>query len=114
MTTTIFDKILAGEIPCKKVYEDDSVFAFHDVQPQAPVHVLVIPKTKVTRFHELLQQDDDLVGRLFKGAAKVAEELDLDPKGYRVVINNGRDAQQSVDYIHLHLLAGRTLSWPPG
>ncbi len=111
---TLFDKILAGEIPCQKVYEDEDVFAFRDIQPQAPIHVLVIPKAKVSRYHELSQQDDATVGRLFKGAAKVAETLGLDERGYRVVINNGRDAQQTVDYLHLHLLAGRPLHWPPG
>lgn len=112
--TTIFDKILAGEIPADKVYEDEDIFAFRDIQPQAPVHVLVIPKRKVPHFDGLQQQEAEIVGRLFKGAAQVARMLGLAEDGYRVVINHGRNGQQTVDYLHLHLLGGRQLTWPPG
>lgn len=111
---TIFDRILAGEIPAHKVYEDDEILAFHDVNPQAPVHVLVIPKHKIQRFDHLSDQEAQVVGRLFQGAAKVARQLGLAEPGYRVVINNGSDGQQTVEYIHLHLLGGRQMQWPPG
>ncbi|MBF2053381.1 MAG: histidine triad nucleotide-binding protein [Candidatus Sericytochromatia bacterium] len=111
---TLFDKMLAGEIPCDKVYEDDDILAFNDINPQAPVHVLVIPKHKVARFDGLPEQDAETVGRLFQGAARVARQLGIQENGYRVIVNNGRDAQQTVEYIHLHLLAGRPLKWPPG
>lgn len=112
--TTIFDKILAKEIPAHVVYEDDQVLAFRDIQPQAPVHVLVIPKSKVARFAELPEQNDAAVGVFFSRVAKVARELGLEKNGYRVVINNGRDGQQTVEYLHAHILGGRALTWPPG
>ena len=111
---TIFDKILAGQIPSNKVYEDDHIFAFHDINPQAPVHVLVIPKKKIRGFPELLEFSDEEAGRLFRGAAKVAAELGLEENGYRVVINNRHHGQQTVEYIHAHILGGRQLQWPPG
>lgn len=111
---TLFDRILAGEIPSDKVYEDEDVFAFRDISPQAPVHVLVIPKRKVPRFDQLTTQSADVVGRLFQGAAKVARELGLAENGYRIVVNNGEHAQQTVEYIHVHILGGRPLNWPPG
>jgi len=111
---TIFDKILAGEIPADKVYEDEFILAFRDISPQAPVHVLVIPKHKVQNFDGLCELETEVVGRLFQGAARVARELELPADGYRVVINHGRHGQQTVDYLHLHLLGGRQLTWPPG
>ena len=112
--TTIFDRMLTGEIPADKVYEDEHIFAFRDINPQAPVHVLVIPKHKVSRFDLLPEQEVEMVGRLFQGAAKVARELGLAENGYRIVINNGEHGQQTVEYIHLHILGGRQLKWPPG
>ncbi|MEZ0370891.1 MAG: histidine triad nucleotide-binding protein [Candidatus Sericytochromatia bacterium] len=112
--TTIFDKILAGQIPADKVYEDEDILAFRDVNPQAPVHVLVIPKARVSRFALLPGQDPATVGKLFQGAARVARELGLDADGYRVVVNNGEHGQQTVEYIHLHILGGRQMNWPPG
>lgn len=112
--STIFDKIIAGEIPCKKVFENDDVLAFHDVNPQAPVHVLVIPKVRSSHFHELKEQDSAITGKLFKYVAEVANILELDESGYRIVVNNGRHGQQSVDYLHVHILGGRQLQWPPG
>ena len=111
---TIFDKILRGEIPAKKVFEDDDILAFEDIQAQAPIHVLVIPKKKVSSYIGLADQDDATVGKLFKGAAKVAGELNLNDDGYRVVVNCGANGQQTVDYLHLHILGGRQLQWPPG
>ena len=114
MEETLFDKILAGEIPAKKVYEDDDVLAFHDINPQAPTHVLVIPKHKISRFQHLPEQETAIVGTLFQKAARVARELGLEADGYRVVINNGNYGQQTVEYIHLHLLGQRQMQWPPG
>jgi len=114
MAVTIFDKILAGEIPCQKIYEDEFVLAFRDVNPQAPTHVLVIPKKKVERFEEYKSVDPVEVGHFFTRVAKVASELGLEKRGYRVVINNGADGQQSVEYLHAHILGGRQLAWPPG
>lgn len=112
--TTLFDKLLAGEIPAEVVYEDEDVFAFRDINPQAPVHVLVIPKHKVERFAHLPSQDAQMVGTLFQKAAVVAHELGLSEKGYRIVVNNGEHGQQTVEYIHLHILGGRPMHWPPG
>lgn len=111
---TIFDKILRREIPAKIVYEDADVLAFHDVSPQAPIHVLVIPKTKWLRFADLKTAEPLAVGRYMMAVARVAAELLLDENGYRVVFNNGRDGQQTVDYIHAHILGGRGMRWPPG
>ena len=111
---TVFEKILNKEIPAKIVYEDDDILAFHDISPQAPVHVLVIPKAKIVAFNDLADQGNEMVGKLFRGAAVVAKKLGIDEKGYRVVINCGEHGQQTVAYLHLHLLAGRQLKWPPG
>lgn len=111
---TLFDRILSREIPADIVYEDDDVLAFRDIHPQAPVHVLVIPKQKLTGFDSLADISPEQCGRLFSGAARVARQLGLAENGYRVVINYGRDGQQTVEYIHLHLLAGRLMQWPPG
>jgi histidine triad (HIT) family protein len=111
---TIFDRVLAGEIPAQVVYEDEHVLAFQDIMPQAPVHVLVIPKQKKRCYDDLADTNPEEVGQLFVGAARAARVLGLAENGYRVVINHGRDGQQTVDYIHLHLLAGRQMIWPPG
>jgi histidine triad (HIT) family protein len=111
---TIFDRILRKEIPASIVYEDESVVAFKDVNPQAPVHVLVVPRHKLQRFSDLKEQPLAQVGELFAGAARVAAKLGLERDGYRIVVNNGRHGQQSVDYIHVHILGGRQLEWPPG
>lgn len=111
---TLFDKILAGEIPSEGVYEDDDVYAFRDINPQAPVHILVIPRKKLASFIEVKGADPETIGRFMQSVSKVATELGLDEGGYRVVFNSGPDAQQSVAYIHAHILGGRQLSWPPG
>jgi histidine triad (HIT) family protein len=111
---TIFDQILAGEIPANKVYENEHILAFHDVSPQAPVHVLVIPKHKLVSFSDLAEAPAEVVSELFQGAARVAQALGLSENGYRVVLNTGREGGQTVNYIHLHLLAGRQMLWPPG
>ncbi|MFW5689680.1 MAG: histidine triad nucleotide-binding protein [Spirochaetota bacterium] len=111
---TIFEKILRGEIPSEKVYEDESVYAFRDIDPQAPVHVLVIPRTKLESFADLPDADTGDVAAFMQGVAKTARELGLEENGYRVVFNTGPDALQSVQYLHAHIIGGRKLSWPPG
>lgn len=110
---TVFEKILAGDIPSEKVYEDDAVLAFKDIDPQAPCHVLVIPKQKAQDFDGIISWSDEEAGRFFKKAAQTARKLGLEKTGYRLVINTGADAMQSVPYLHIHLLGGKTLGWPP-
>jgi histidine triad (HIT) family protein len=111
---TIFEKIIAREIPARIAWEDDAVLAFHDATPQAPIHVLIIPKRVIPRLAEARESDEALLGKLLLTATKVAEELGLTRTGYRVVINNGPDAGESVPHLHLHLLGQRVLNWPPG
>ena len=111
---TIFEKIIAREIPADIVYEDDDCLAFHDIHPQAPVHVLVIPKRKVENVASLTDGDQELGGKLLLAVRNVAQQLNLDDAGYRVVANCGRDGGQTVDHLHLHVLAGRPMKWPPG
>ena len=111
---TIFEKIVAREIPARIVFEDDDVLAFHDVNPQAPVHVLIVPKRVLARLAEANESDQSLLGKLILTAAKVARDLGLSESGYRVVINSGPDAGESVPHLHVHLLGKRPLSWPPG
>lgn len=111
---TIFDKILRKEIPCQMVFEDEWVFAFRDIHPQAPTHVLVIPKIKSTCFSSFATLDPLLLGHFLKGIAQVALKLGLKEDGYRVVFNDGKDGGQTVDYVHAHILGGRHLGWPPG
>jgi histidine triad (HIT) family protein len=110
---TIFEKIIAHEIPAKIIWEDDDAVAFHDVNPQAPVHVLIVPKRVVPRLAEATDQDRDLLGKLLLIARDLAKKLELST-GYRVVINNGPDAGESVPHLHVHLLGNRALAWPPG
>lgn len=107
----LFCKIVAGEIPSKKAYEDESVYAFHDIAPQAPVHILVIPKAHIESAQQLTREDDALLGRLFEVARKLAAENGLDRTGYRLIMNVGADAGQSVPHLHLHLIGGKTLKW---
>jgi len=111
---TIFDKILERQIPADVVYEDEWVLAFRDTQPQAPQHVLVIPKHKYQNFDELADQDPAAVGEYIIGVARAARELGLDKDGYRVVFNCGKNGQQTVEYIHAHILGERPMKWPPG
>lgn len=110
---TIFSKIIRREIPADIVYEDDLAIAFRDVSPQAPIHILVIPKKLIPRLSVADPQDETLLGHLLKVVQHVAAQEKLD-QGFRVVINNGEDGGQTVDHLHLHLLGGRSLSWPPG
>ncbi len=110
---TIFEKIAAREIPAKIVWENDDAIAFDDVNPQAPVHVLIVPKKVIPRLSEALEKDGALLGKLLLAAGEIAKKLDLSG-GYRVVINNGPDAGESVPHLHVHLLGKRALAWPPG
>jgi histidine triad (HIT) family protein len=102
------------EIPAKLVHEDAEVVAFEDVNPQAPVHVLVIPRRHVATLNDLVPEDDALMGRLVRTAADVARQRGVDQSGWRAVVNVGKDAHQLVFHVHLHLLAGRPMRWPPG
>jgi histidine triad (HIT) family protein len=111
---TIFDRIIAKEIPARIVFEDELCLCFHDIQPQAPVHLLMIPKKPIRSMVELAATDSGLMGHLMLKCSEVAKALNLNEDGYRLVINNGRDAGQSVFHIHIHILAGRRLGWPPG
>ena len=111
---TIFEKIIRREIPAEIVFEDDDVLAFRDVNPQAPVHVLIVPKRLIARLADAKEEDGVLLGKLLLASRKVAEKLDLLKSGYRVVINSGPDAGESVPHLHVHVLGKRALAWPPG
>jgi len=113
MADTIFGRIIRGEVPAKIVHDDDRCLAFHDVAPQAPVHVLVIPKKPLASLAEATADDADLLGHLVVVATQLARSLGL-ADGYRLVVNCGPDGGQSVDHLHVHLLGGRQLGWPPG
>jgi histidine triad (HIT) family protein len=116
MTTMscLFCRIVSGEIPAAKVFEDEELIAFNDINPHAPLHVLVIPKQHVATTSDLSASHDALVGRLVRRAAAIATEKGYSDRGYRVVMNCNAEAGQTVFHIHLHLLAGRGLGWPPG
>ena len=113
MADTIFQKIIDREIPADIVYEDDQCLAFRDVSPQAPTHVLLIPKKEIPSVDDLTPEDHALAGHLLLTAQRVAQQLGLDD-GYRLVVNNGRAAGQEVPHLHLHILGGRGFQWPPG
>lgn len=110
----LFCEILAGRIPSRIAYQDESVLAFHDLRPQAPTHVLLVPKKHLTSLLELTPEDDALVGSLVRRARDLAKDLGFAERGFRLVFNAGADAGYSVFHIHLHLLGGRSLGWPPG
>ena len=114
MGSCIFCKIAAGEIPSKKVYEDDVVVAIRDIEPQSPVHVLVIPKKHIAGVNDLAPENEAVVGHAYSVISKIVKDLGVDQTGYRVVVNSGRDGQQSVPHLHFHILGGRLLAWPPG
>ena len=109
----VFCKIAKGEIPSKKAYEDDQILAFYDLDPQAPVHILLIPKAHIASGNELTEENSAVVSHIFLTAAKLAKELGLE-KGYRIVHNCGEDGGQTVQHLHFHLLGGRSMKWPPG
>ena len=112
MNDCLFCKIIAGEIPCEKVYEDENYFAFNDINPQAPNHFLIIPKQHFSQISDIKDVDNKLIGGLFSVANKICHEKSL--SDYRLVINNGEGAGQTVFHIHLHVIGGRAMNWPPG
>ena len=109
----VFCKIVSGEIPSKKAYEDDKVLAFFDLEPQAPVHILIVPKEHIESVDRVNSQNSQIIGYIFEIAAKLAKEFGLS-KGYRIVTNCGEDGGQTVGHLHFHLLGGRFMQWPPG
>lgn len=111
---TLFEKIIARQIPAQIVFEDDRVLAFRDISPQAPTHVLIVPKKPLARIAEATDDDRELLGHLMLKAAEVAEKVGLKDGGYRLVINNGRNGGESVPHLHCHILGGRPMNWPPG
>jgi histidine triad (HIT) family protein len=114
MSDCLFCKIVRHEIPSSIVYEDDRVLAFNDINPQAPTHVLVVPKQHIASLNDLGPDDDGIVGEMVRRAAAVAKERGISAGGYRTVFNTNRDAGQTVFHLHLHLLGGRAMTWPPG
>lgn len=114
MSKTLFEKIVAREIPAQVVFEDDLVLAIRDIHPQAPTHVLIFPKQVVPRIAEASSEQHKLLGHLLLKAAEVADQLGLTKSGYRLVINNGPDGGETVPHLHCHILGGRQLAWPPG
>jgi histidine triad (HIT) family protein len=114
MADCLFCKIVAGQIPASVVHQDDDLVAFRDINPQAPLHVLIIPKRHISTLNDLAPEDDALVGSMLRRAAAIAAEHGYGDRGYRTVFNVNREAGQTVFHIHLHMLAGRGLSWPPG
>jgi histidine triad (HIT) family protein len=111
---TLFEKIANREIPADIIYEDDICLCFHDIQPQAPVHLLIVPKKPIARVAEAIEDDENILGHLLLTARKVAEQEGFSKTGFRTVINNGPDGGEAVPHLHLHILAGRKLTWPPG
>ncbi len=110
----IFCRILAGEIPSTKVFEDSQAYAFRDVNPQAPTHILIVPKEHIDSLNDIGQVDEAMLGHLMRLAPKIANQEGIAEGGYRAVINTGENGGQSVAHLHVHLLGGRTLTWPPG
>lgn len=111
---TLFEKIASGEIAAKIVHETDELIAFQDVRPQAPVHVLIVPRRVIPRIAEATPEDAGLLGRMLLAAPEIAAKLGVRESGFRLIINNGRDGGESVPHLHIHLLGGRPLAWPPG
>ena len=114
MSKTLFEKIIAREIPAAIVYEDDMVLAFKDIKPQAPTHVLIVPKKPIPRLSEATPEDHQVLGHLLLKAGEVARQLGLTSSGFRLVFNNGPDAGEAVPHLHCHIMGGRHMSWPPG
>jgi len=114
MSKTLFEKIIAREIPAAIVYEDELVLAFRDIKPQAPAHVLIVPKKPIPRIAEAGAEDEQVLGHLLLKAAEVARQLGLAKSGFRLVFNNGPDAGEAVPHLHCHIIGGRQMSWPPG
>jgi histidine triad (HIT) family protein len=113
MEETIFEKIIQKKIPAKIVYEDEDTLAFHDIAPVAPIHILIIPKTKLVSLNDVNEKNELVLGKIFHTVKKVAELLGIENSGYRTVINTGKEGGQTVFYLHCHLLGGHHLGWPP-
>ena len=113
MSETIFQKIIDKELPADIVYEDDSCLAFKDINPVAPIHILVIPKKRIEKISDSNTEDKELLGHLFLVAGNIARDLGIE-EAFRLVVNNGAEAQQTVFHLHIHLIAGREFNWPPG
>jgi histidine triad (HIT) family protein len=114
MADSIFSKIISRQIPAQIVFEDEQVLAFRDIAPKAPVHILVIPKNPIANVGEATAADEPLLGHMLLVASQVARQENIDRTGYRLVINKGADAGESVPHLHIHVLGGRSLGWPPG
>lgn len=114
MSDCIFCKIIKGEIPNTKIYEDDKIISFKDIEPAAPVHVLIIPKKHIESLNEVDDEAAEIIAHIFKTVPKLVRELGISEDGYRIVSNCGKDGGQSVEHVHFHLLGGRSLNWPPG
>ncbi len=114
MDDCLFCKIIAGKIPSEKVAETDTLYAFNDINPQAPVHVLIVPKKHIASNLELIDEDKETIGEIHLLANKIAEERGVEKTGFRIVTNSGRDGGQMVFHIHFHLFGGRPMNWPPG
>jgi histidine triad (HIT) family protein len=114
MDTCIFCKIVNHQMPAKIIFEDEQILAFHDINPQAPVHILVIPKLHISKVSDITLKDRELVGKIIFQATELARNFKIDQSGFRLVFNNGREGGQAVYHIHLHLLGGRSMGWPPG
>ncbi len=114
MNDCLFCRIIAGQSPARMIFEDDEMVAIEDINPQAPLHALVIPRRHVATLNDLSPKDDELVGKMMRRAAAIARERGFAERGYRTVFNCNREASQSVFHIHLHVLGGRRFSWPPG
>ncbi len=114
MSKTIFDKIIEKEIPADIVFEDDQILAFKDINPQAPIHILIIPKKRIATINDIEESDSNLIGNIIIRAKLIAKEMGLAEDGYRLVFNCNADGGQEVYHIHLHLLGGRKMTWPPG
>ncbi|MEG2893349.1 MAG: histidine triad nucleotide-binding protein [Clostridium sp.] len=114
MMDCLFCKIINGDIPSTKVYEDEWVYAFNDISPAAPVHVLIIPKNHIPSVNEINSSNEEIISKIFSAASKIAADLGISEGGYRIVNNCGKDGGQTVHHLHFHLIGGRSLQWPPG
>lgn len=114
MSDCVFCKIVSGEIPSTKVYEDDKVLAFKDINPEAPVHIVIIPKNHIESLNSIKEEDINIISHILITAKNLAKDLGISEKGYRLVNNCGKDGGQTVNHLHFHLLGGRLLQWPPG
>lgn len=114
MADSLFTKIINRQIPADIVYEDDDVLAFNDISPQAPIHILIVPKKQVETINDFQDEDAELIGKIVLAAKRIAKDKGLSEKGYRLIMNTNADAGQTVFHVHCHLLGGRILNWPPG